>query len=619
MTADRLKSAQFLVAVVALFGALTGAVLPWLTSGGSLVAHLRSIPVAAAALGEFSFSEPVRLSRDPSIVIERGTLSFDRSGSSGFRAVENPSALLDSGRARLFLEGGRISVDLSRAQPGDGGSLLSPAAAGPMAKALAGLGIESLALRNAVITIKRPAGEESLENVDADISVGRDRSLAVELLAHYRGEMLALDVQIGAPKGNGPARALKADISGETVSGSLTGSIDTRSGALALTGNAATLTVTDVRKAARWLGVRWPEGPGLRNLTAEGPAIWSDGRLSFANGRFSADGNTATGSLSLSLAAGRPRVEGTLGLDQLELSPYLAAGSTFLERLWGAVLPARGAEKDTLIAEADADVRVSAARVTLDGAIVGHGAVSFSLKDRTLAAEFPEIALTGGAAGSGLARITLQEGRPRVQVKGRLGGFDMSPVAAALFGQPVVAGRGTLELELSGQGPVSNLTSVTDEGSIAVDLAEGGKLSASLVNLAALPMAGGSGAMQPGWGRVAPVSTPFEKLSARLLIKDGLARVERLDVESQGRQATASGTIGLSAHDLDLVVRMPTEALSLMPRKGMKSTGTEAAFAIKGPWAAPVIGAAGPATKAVDASGGADLDAAAGSGPSSRR
>lgn len=619
MTADRVKSARILVAVVALLAALTGAAMPWLTSGGSLVSHLRFNPVAAAALGELSFTEPVRLSSDPSIIIERGTLSFDRSGSSNFRSPENPSTLLAGGHARLFLDGGRISVDLSRGPAGDSGSFLSPAAADPLAKALAGLGIESLALRNAVITIKRPAGEESLENVDADITVRRDRSLVVDVLSHYRGEMLALDVEIGAPKDNGPARTLKAEIAGETVSGSLTGTIDMRPGSLAVTASAANLTVTDVRKAARWLGVRWADGPGLKTFTAEGPATWSDGRLLFSNGWFSADGNRATGSLSLSLAAGRPRVEGTLGLDQLELSPYLGEGSSVSERLWGTVLPAHGAAKDTFIAEADADLRLSAARVSLDGGTVGRGAVSFSLKDRVLAAEFPEIELTGGATGSGVARISLQEGLPRVQVKGRMTDLEMSPLAVAVFGQAIISGPGTLEVDLSDKGPISSLTSVTGDGTIAVEFSPGAKLAASLVNLVSLPAIGSIEAGQPGWGQVAPVSTPCEKLSARLVVGDGLARVERLNIESQGRQASATGTIGLAAHDLDLVVRVPTQALSLLPRKGMKSVGSEAAFAIKGPWAAPLIGAAPPAAKAVNANGGAEAGAAATAGTPTRR
>lgn len=163
------------------------------------------------------------------------------------------------------------------------------------------------------------------------------------------------------------------------------------------------------------------------------------------------DGNQGGGRLVLDLAGARPRLEGTLAFETLDLSAHVAEGASaaaegvaagWLRQPFGSVL-----------SRADVDLRLSATRLVAGNIAVGPTAVSILLRDRDLSIDIGETLFEGGGLDLS-ARL-----RPDPEGKGFLGtaslAFDRfpavrvplpdrgpAPTAGSLSGRTQWNGRG---------------------------------------------------------------------------------------------------------------------------------------------------------------------------------
>jgi AsmA protein len=607
MTAEGDRRRPLLAAFVTLAAISLALIVPLLVGGPGSDPVFTGAYVRAASHGSFTLSAPVTLLDAPRFVLEQGTISLAsaKDGTAGSGAAL--SSLLTGGGADLILDGATLVFDRSPPSDGANGSTAAIAdAMGPMVTALASRKFGTLVLRNATIIIKTPRGaEETLHSVTGELRSKAETSLEAKGTFRLRGEEFAFDISGASPHGKKDTPiALRASLKGRLLGARLEGRL-VRGERLQITSPNTELTVPNLREAARWLGADWPEGQqGLGAFEAKGPLDWSEGSLSFESARFTLDGNAATGALSLTLGGDRPKVEGTLAFDSLNLGPYLAPSAPATRMLaadWLTFIRIPGTVSSSLIREIDADVRISARSVAVADQVLGRCAASLSVKDGKLLADLAEIELDHGGTGDGQVGVDMTGGEPRYSIRGRLESFDVGKMVGQRLGRATLEGFGTVDVDLAGEGDTEAAVLASLSGKVEVDMPDGGRLGVDVEGLAA---AAGT-ATQPGiWGAAADGATSVDSFVAKFAATGGVFTAEAVKAETGEKVVTAEGTVSLAERALDVTVSIADELTKSGAPAGTGEILPAEGFRVSGPWAAPTVSpvAAPPAPNGYPAS-----------------
>ena len=155
------------------------------------------------------------------------------------------------------------------------------------------------------------------------------------------------------------------------------------------------LASPSLRRAARWLGVPVSAADGLNATVVKGQLNWAHRALAVEDAKVVIDGNEAAGALILNLAGERPLIDATLAFDALDLTPYAEAARS-QSFLFDRQTAPRGRLFDLsfpLIRYVDADLRISAPKVTLKGygLSLGRGAATIAVRSGKLLADIAEL------------------------------------------------------------------------------------------------------------------------------------------------------------------------------------------------------------------------------------
>ncbi|CAG0998276.1 hypothetical protein BURK1_02680 [Burkholderiales bacterium] len=345
---------------------------------------------------------------------------------------------------------------------------------------------------------------------------------------------------------------LDAKLAGGGVELAATGRVERRD-----TGPAAVVDVSVAWEAGSERMSRWSPalareaGRMAARLDAREKRYALDGIAgAFAGTRF--DGNVA-----LEAGGARPRVEGRLHADGVDLARQRSAA-----RAGG---PATGAERDpplplARLANVDADLDFVVDRLRVAGGVEAtnlRGRVV--VKGGRLAAEPIDADAEGGKV-SARVHADAATGRGRVVVEGR--GIELGRAAGKVLpGREASGGVTTFAIDL--QGPASARFLAGASGSLRADVG---------------PMRVRGAALDAGGevlGRVLDAVNPFRRVDsstevqcfvARLAVRDGVAHAERtLALETSRLAVSASGTIDLARESLDLLVRPRARKVASLP------------------------------------------------------
>ena len=414
---------------------------------------------------------------------------------------------------------------------------------------------------------------EEMTAVDLDInwpsasaSVGGRGSL------QWRGETLEFTGLLAAPlelmRGSrSPARfaiastPLRASFSGTAASAAT----------LRLDGEAS-LSTPSMRRTIEWLGTPMGTGPILGAAAVRGTASVAGGDVIFDKATIELDGNSAEGSLGVSLAGARPVVRGTLAIGNLDLSAYveairadLIAGGSWL------IAPARMAFAELV----DADIRVSAAQVMIGKTRIGRTAAAVAIKNGAFDIAVGEAEYYGGSIGARLTAAVVGDSLTAA-AQGKFAGVPASVALTDLAGVSALDGTATVAFDITGQGRswAAFASSVAGTGTLVM---AGGslngldlpKIADKLTDPLAEPVAGGGG------------STAFESLSADLAISDGSISTTGLVMRGTGFRLMLAGKGSLFTGAVDAKAKL--------------ATGTETiALTVDGSWQKPTIARAQP-------------------------
>jgi AsmA protein len=333
---------------------------------------------------------------------------------------------------------------------------------------------------------------------------------------------------------------------------------------------------TSLREAMRWAGYAPFPGGGLGPFALKAQTSVAGATVALWNVNAELDGNSAEGVLTL-VADERPTLQGTLAAEDLDLSPYVSTMRLLRqdERDWN-----RGPIVLDGLTGFDLDVRLSAARIALNGAKFGRTAIAANLRNGRMTLTIGESQAFGGLLKGTIALAKLETGA-ELKAQLQFSDVDLDACLSELFGIRRLEGKGDLSFALEGSGvSVLGLTR-TLNGQVHLSARQGAlaglNVEQLLRRLDRRPLSDGAEFRS---GR-----TPFDKLNAALKITQGTATVEDVYLEGSAVKLALGGSASIPARDFDL--KGTASLVATATTNG--ATAFELPFVVQGNWEDPVM------------------------------
>src|SRR5882757_4937238 len=337
-----------------------------------------------------------------------------------------------------------------------------------------------------------------------------------------------------------------------------------------------TLTIDSVslRNAMRWAGQAPPGSGGFGRFALRARANVVGASIALTNVNIELDGNVAEDVLTY-VNNGRQTLQATLAAGALDFTPYV---STFRLLASGAHDWNRQLFDLNSLSTTDLDMRLSAARVTVNSTKLGRTAFGANLRGGALALSVGEALVYGGIA-KGSFGIARSDAVADVKAQFSFTDVDLQSCASELFGVNKLSGRGNLNVSLvaSGSSPFGLAQSLDGTATLTGHdgAISGFNVEQLLKRLERRPLSGG--------GNFRSGSTPYDNLTVAVKFADGIATAEDVRVEGPAARITLSGTASVPAREYDLKgVASLTSASNAPP-------GFDLPFVVQGPWDDPLI------------------------------
>jgi AsmA protein len=331
-----------------------------------------------------------------------------------------------------------------------------------------------------------------------------------------------------------------------------------------------------LREALLWSGGRALPAGGLGRFALKAHSTVTGRAISLSDLNVELDGNVAEGVLSY-VTTGRQSFQGTLAVDSLDLSPYVA---TF----WLIADGTRDWDRRALVLEWfngwEADVRLSAARVQLANAELGRTAIAASMRAGRLVVTVGEAQAFDGVVTGNFA-VARSEVGVDFGSQMQFSGVNMERCLGQLFGMSQLDGSGNLGFSVASHGHNVRELAGNLSGTLQVAAMEGGLNGLNVEQMMrSLQRSPFSANREIRAGR-----TPFDKLNIGLRIVDGLATIDDVALEGPSVRLAVTGTTSIPERELNLagtanlVSAPPDTAVPLL----------ELPFTVRGQWTSPSI------------------------------
>lgn len=552
--------------------------------------------VIAAIRNSYAITEPVRLLSSPALDLQSGTISISPRQAARARTGEAVSTLLESGSARLVLDSAVVRLGNPHATAGG-----TPSELAPMLRSLIQFAFDGLSLkRSSLIVSQKDGADIVLSNVDAEITIHR-KGVVAQGSFEYRGQRLSFDTTLGTlDRKTGSRIPLSASVKGDHVEAEIDGGLVVGTG-LQIADSQVLLTSPDLRRMANWLGAGWPSGPGLGLFRAEGVVDWADHVIAFQKAAFTLDGNQATGTLTFSFNGQHPDIEGTLALPRLDITRYLGlddtgSATTKAEALFGWPLAwwitQPSSYSTPLLPLIDADLRISAAKVTAGPLQLGRSAATLSLKSGRLLADIAEMEIDQGSSARGQIAVDMSGKDPRYAVRGKIDGLETSRLTTAMLGHLALRGRAEVTLDLAAEGETTSQMAHNLSGKATLSLPQGGQIGIDVGRLMALA-ARTPQALPPAptdWSTLLPSNTALDRLDARVQVANGTWKADLVNATTSSHVVSMTGSLSLPTGIMDVVVaRGPLPKEQGAAQKADITSSLNERVMIRGPWRNPIV------------------------------
>jgi AsmA protein len=416
---------------------------------------------------------------------------------------------------------------------------------------------------------------EKLEDLDLSLAwPSISRSFAATGQFDWRGTRVDASVSIGdfVAALSGDRSGLKARLASAPVKLAFDGTVANRTSAMM----EGTLTIDSpsLRDALQWTGQPPPGAGGFGRFALKARANVVGASIALTNVNVELDGNIAEGVMTYA-NNGRQTLQATLAADALDFTPYI---STFRLLAAGARDWNRQMFDLNALSTTDLDMRLSAARVAVGATRLGRTAFGANLRDGALALSVGEAQIYGGVANGSLAIARAGEAAD-VKAQFQFIDVDLQALASEMFGVTKLSGRGNLNVQLAaaGSSPFGLAQSLNGtammtghDGAIS-----GFNVEQLLKRLERRPLSG-AGNFRSG-------STPFDRLTVSVKLKEGIAAADDIRIEGPAARVTLSGTASVPTREYDM---KGVASLTAAPNG---EHGFELPFVVQGPWEDPLV------------------------------
>ncbi len=333
---------------------------------------------------------------------------------------------------------------------------------------------------------------------------------------------------------------------------------------------------TSLRETLRWAGRTPLPGGGFGRFALKAQTSVVGSTVALWNVNAELDGNAAEGVLTFA-TNGRPTLQGTLAADDLDLSPYVSTIRLLRqdERDWN-----RGPIMLDGLGGFDLDLRMSAARITLNGAKLARTAIAANLRNGRMTVTIGESQAFGGMLKGTIALAKLETGAD-LKAQLQFTDVDLDACLSELFGIRRLEGKGDLAFNIEGAGGSVLALTRTLNGQAHLSARQGAvaglNIEQLLRRLDQRPLSGGTEFRS---GR-----TPFERLNVAIKIAQGTATVDDVYLEGPAVKLALGGSASIPSRDLDL--KGTASLFTTASANG--SAAFELPFVVQGPWDDPVM------------------------------
>jgi AsmA protein len=547
------------------------AILPRLLVDPSRLPDRVSATLADWTGGEVKLTGPLQVQYFPDVAVRSG---FELTNASRLPLVKS----IVAGNTRISLDlaallRGRISVDSVRLIRPEITLKEAPSlVTGPdqtlparVANLLTGTPLRVLRVRGGTIRMPAASGGETISKIDAkiDLSSGTGAmSSSGSFMFRAEAARFALDTGVLSETADGIRVPVTLSFTATPLTATIGGHASFANG-FALEGDMQA-DMANARAFLRWVGIPTAEGESLKRLTASGRAYWNGTTLTFDDGSFTLDGNTAVGALAVT-PGGRPRIDGTLAFDRLALDPYVGASTP-------AVLDR------PVLGSIDTDLRISAAEITAPAVKLGRGGFTINAREGLVSSEVGELEFCGGTA-TGRIDVDLSHAMTKARLNGKLSDIPVEDCLGPIGLHVPFSGAGMLKAEFTteggdfgalAQGLKGPFKIKTRNGTVSVDF---GRLFA------------GPGLIDAGWSSTGV--TEFDELYAECRLGDGHIWCEKFNMQTGHGLISGSGDVNLGQQTLDWRLFVADHAVPL--KASQLSAKTPPQISISGALAQPTI------------------------------
>ncbi|MFK8033247.1 MAG: AsmA family protein [Hyphomicrobiales bacterium] len=403
------------------------------------------------------------------------------------------------------------------------------------------------------------ADADTIKNITANITINTlDTPIGLVGQANWRNERFEMSGQFGAGQmlvnGMGPAQLA---INSNRVSGGINGTL-TQTGDF---NGDVTLETRSLRGLMAWLNQPIGNGGGLGPFSYTGQLSLGPSAVNFENARILLDGTSGTGNGTITLS-GKPKLNATLNLQQLDLTPYISGeGST------SSAVPAGGSNSNlpgvsgssvnggwstevidlSGLRSIDANLNISAQEIIWDGIRTGRTAMAVALTDGILTADLTEMQLYEGR-GAGRLEVNASGETPEIGVN-----FDLSSLSAypflrdaAQFTRLEGAADFSIALKTSGRSELGLVSGLDGETRMVFSngAIRGINIPKMVRTLSARTLL--------GWQSNEQEKTDFSEFGGSFQFTNGLARTRDIRLVGPLVRATGAGSIDLPAKTLEM-------------------------------------------------------------------
>lgn len=524
------------------------------------------------------------LTSDPHILVPSLPLYLDRGLIQGRNGQDGKRR---TGTGQLFLRNATLRIPLP-GLPGEARRVpVSPAVESPspplapLLKLLTRMDFKSLRLENCTFDLVAPDGKTTrLSNIDADVTSSGKGRFSATGHGTFRGRSLRFEAAwrpetTDRPDLEKPVFRAKLSARASSFEANFEGLLHAYASPKFI--GAADVRARRLRSLARWFGLAVPELNDLNDARITGPIEVGDGRLAFPKAVVDVSANHAEGALLLKMRGARPAIEGTLAFKAFDLRPFIAAQIGTPPHPGRDDKASRALDNGSLASAFDADLRLSAGKVTVPHFEAGRGALTINLRGGQMLADLAELELEGGIA-SGQIMLDVNAKPVKMTLKGGLQGFDPGRSLAEVLNRNPLLGRANLSIEATGHGDTLQSLFANAAGDAVLKLPKGGRLGLDLNALAY----SAKQEKHVGWRAAGKGSTSLDALTGRFRFSSGALSIKEFQARSADTRIVAGGQVDLRDRLLDVNV-----ALSPLAPAGKDAESSELAF--RGSWSDPAI------------------------------